>query len=41
VLTEIETAHQLPVTAGVAVFCGYLAVAAVAGAVLTVRRDVA
>jgi ABC-type transport system involved in multi-copper enzyme maturation permease subunit len=41
VLTEIETAHQLPVTAGVAVFCGYLAVAAVAGVVVTVRRDVA
>lgn len=40
VLTQIETDHQLPVTAGVLVFVGYLAVAAVAGTVVTARRDV-
>jgi len=41
VLTEIDTPHQLPVTAGVLLFLGYVAVAAVAGAVVTARRDVA
>jgi hypothetical protein len=41
VLTEIGTPHQLPVTAGVLLFLGYVAVAAVAGAVVTARRDVA
>ena len=40
-LTEIGTPHQLPVTAGVLLFLGYVAVAAVAGAVVTARRDVA
>ncbi len=41
VLTEIGTPHQLPITAGVLVFLGYVALAAVAGAVVTARRDVA
>jgi len=41
VLTEIRTPHQLPITAGVLVFLGYVALAAVAGAVVTARRDVA
>jgi ABC-2 type transport system permease protein len=41
VLTEIGTPHQLPVTAGVLLFLGYVAVAAVAGAAVTARRDVA
>ena len=38
VLTEIGTPHQLPITAGVLVFLGYVALAAVAGAVVTARR---
>ena len=41
VLTEIGTPHQLPITAGVLVFLGYVALAAGAGAVVTARRDVA
>lgn len=41
VLTQIETPHQLPITAGVLVFLGYVALTAVAGAVVTARRDVA
>ena len=40
VLTRIETQHQLPVTTGVLVFCGYIAVAIAAGVALTARRDV-
>ena len=40
VLTEIATPHQLPVTAGVLLFVGYVALAAVAGTVVTARRDV-
>ena len=40
VLTEIETPHQLPVTAGILVFLGYLVLASAAGAVVTARRDV-
>ncbi len=39
-LTQIETPHQLPVAAGVLLFCGYLAAALVGGAVVTDRRDV-
>ena len=38
-LTQIETQHQLPVTAGVLVFCGYIAAAIVAGTLITARRD--
>jgi hypothetical protein len=41
VLTQIEVVHQLPVVAGVLVFCAYVAVAAVAGAFVTARRDLA
>jgi hypothetical protein len=41
VLTQIEVDHQLPVVAGVLVFCAYVAVAAVAGAFVTARRDLA
>jgi ABC-type transport system involved in multi-copper enzyme maturation permease subunit len=41
VLTQIEVDHQLPVVAGVLVFCAYVAVAAVAGAFVTTRRDLA
>jgi ABC-2 type transport system permease protein len=40
VLTQIDTPHQLSVTAGVLVFLAYIAVAAVAGAMVTERRDV-
>ena len=40
VLTQIDVPHQLPVVAGVLLFVGYLAAAAVAGAVVTARRDV-
>ena len=40
VLTQIETSHQLPIVAGVFVFCAYLAVAVVAAAFVTERRDV-
>jgi ABC-2 type transport system permease protein len=40
VLTEIETAHQLPVIAGVLLFLGYVTLAVVAGTVVTARRDV-
>jgi ABC-type transport system involved in multi-copper enzyme maturation permease subunit len=40
VLTQIETEHQLSVTAGVVVFVAYIAAAVVAGAVVTERRDV-
>jgi len=40
VLTQIDTPHQLSVTAGVLVFLAYIAVAAVVGAFVTERRDV-
>lgn len=40
VLTQIETTHQLPILAGVLVFCAYVVTALMAGAVVTVRRDV-
>lgn len=40
VLTQIDTPHQLSVTVGVLVFLAYVALAAVAGAVVTERRDV-
>ena len=40
VLTQIDTQHQLSVIAGVLVFLAYIAVAAVAGALVTERRDV-
>ncbi|HEY6962060.1 MAG TPA: hypothetical protein VI408_09260 [Gaiellaceae bacterium] len=41
VLTQIDVPHQLTVAQGTLVFCGYLAVAAVAAAAVTDRRDVA
>jgi uncharacterized membrane protein len=41
VLTQIDVEHQLPIVAGVLVFCLYVAAAAAAGAVVTARRDVA
>lgn len=41
VLTQIEINHQLPIVSGVLVFCGYVAAAAVAGAFVTARRDLA
>ena len=40
VLTQIDTEHQLPVTAGVLVFLAYIAVAVVAGAFVTEHHDV-
>ena len=40
VLTQIDTPHQLSVTAGVLVFVAYIVVTAVAGAFVTERRDV-
>jgi hypothetical protein len=40
VLTQIETKHQLPIVAGVLVFCGYLLAATLAGVLVTERRDV-
>jgi ABC-type transport system involved in multi-copper enzyme maturation permease subunit len=40
VLTQIDTPHQLSVTAGVLLFCAYVVVAGVAGAAVTERRDV-
>jgi ABC-2 type transport system permease protein len=39
-LTQIETKHQLGVTAGTLLFCAYTAIAAIAGIVVTERRDV-
>lgn len=39
VLTQVETSHQLPIAAGVVIFCAYVAVAAAAGAIVTARRD--
>lgn len=40
VLTQIETPHLLSVTAGVVLFCGYLAAAIALGVAVTERRDV-
>lgn len=40
VLTQIETPHQLPVITGVLLFCGYVVLSTIAGAVVTERRDV-
>ena len=39
-LTQIEVAHRLAVLPGTLVFAGYLLVAALAGLVVTTRRDV-
>jgi ABC-2 type transport system permease protein len=40
VLTRIETPHQLPITAGVLLFCAYIVVAVAVAALVTERRDV-
>jgi hypothetical protein len=39
-MTSVETAHPLAPVAGAAVLAAYALVLAVAGAVVTVRRDV-
>ena len=40
VLTQIDVPHQLPVLVGVVLFVGYVLAGAVAGAVVSERRDV-